>query len=62
MLPKPSRDIRICVDLKPLNKEVLREFHPLPKVEEMLGQLNGATIFSKLDANSKSRLSGNPSC
>ena len=65
VVPKPSRDIRICVDLKPLNEGVLREFHPLPKVEETLGQLNGATIFSKLDANSgfcKFRLPGNPSC
>ena len=52
MVPKPSGDVRICVDLKPLNEGVLREFHRLPKVEETLGQLNGATIFSKLDANS----------
>ena len=53
VVPKPSGDVRICVDLKPLNEGVSREFHPLPKVEETLGQLNGATIFSKLDANSR---------
>ena len=52
VVPKPSRDVRICVDLKPLNEGVLREFHPLPKVEETLAQLTGTTIFSKLDANS----------
>ena len=52
IVPKPSGDIRICVDLKPLNKEVLHEFHPLPKVEETLAQLTGATVFTKLDANS----------
>ena len=51
-MPKPSGDVRICVDLKPLNEGVLREFNPLPKVEETLAQLTGATIFSKLDANS----------
>ena len=46
--------VRVCVDLKPLqlNEGVLHEFHPLNKVEETLGQLNGAMIFSKLDANS----------
>jgi len=38
--------------LKPLNEGVLREFHPLPKVEETLAQLTGATIFSTLDVNS----------
>ena len=49
---KKSDDIRICVDLKPLNKSVMWEVHPLPKVDETLAQLSGAKIFSKLDANS----------
>ena len=31
---KKSGFIRICVDLKPLNKTVLREVHSLPKVDE----------------------------
>ena len=49
---KPSGDVRICVDLKPLNESVRREFLSLPKVDENLAQLAGATVFSKLDANS----------
>jgi hypothetical protein len=42
------------MDLKPLNESVLREIHPLPKVDEILVQLDGpgAKVFSKLDANS----------
>ena len=52
VVPKSSGDVRICVDLKPLNEGVLREFYPLPKIEETLAQLSGATVFSKLDANS----------
>ena len=44
--------MRICVDLKPLNSNVLREVHPLPAVDETLAQLAGAAVFSKLDANS----------
>jgi hypothetical protein len=51
-VPKPSGDVRICVDLKPLNESVRREFHALPKVDDNLAQLAGATVFSKLDANS----------
>ena len=39
------------MDLKPLNKYVLRETHPLPKVDKMQAQLSGAKVFSKLDAN-----------
>ena len=50
--PKKVGAIRICVDLKPLNDNVLREVHPLPKVNDILAQLTGAKVFSKLDANS----------
>ena len=52
MVPKKSGDVCICVDLKPLNESVLREVHPLPKVDKTLTQLTGARVFSKLDANS----------
>ena len=52
MVPKRSGDVRICVDLKPLNESVLMEVHPMPKVDETLAQLAGAALFSKLDANS----------
>jgi transposase InsO family protein len=52
VVPKKSGAVRICVDLKPLNQSVLREVHPIPKVDDVLGKLAGATIFSKLDANS----------
>ena len=52
VVPKKSGKVRICVDLKPLNASILREVHPLPKVDETLAQLSGAKVFSKLDANS----------
>ena len=51
-MPKKAGVIRICVDLKPLNEHVLREVHPLPKVDDTLAQMTGAKVFSKLDANS----------
>ena len=51
-IPKKNGKLRICVYLKNLNEAVQREAYPLPKVDEMLAQLSGATIFSKLDANS----------
>ena len=50
MAAKKNGDVRICVDFQPLNKWVLREVHPLPKVDETLAQLSGAKLFSKLDA------------
>ena len=52
VIPKKTGAVRICVDLRPLNKYVKREIHPLPKVDTILAQIQGAQIFSKLDANS----------
>ena len=52
VVPKRSGEVCICVDLKPLNECVLREVYPIPKVDETLAQLLGASVFSKLDANS----------
>ena len=52
VVPKKTGAVRICVHLKPLNESVLREVHPIPKLDEILGKLSGATIFSKLYANS----------
>ena len=52
VVPKKSGDVCICVDLKLLNESVLRETHPLPDVDEILGQLTGATVMSKLNTNS----------
>ena len=52
MVPKASRKVRIYVDLKPLNKSVMREVHPLPSVDSTLVQLAGSKLFSKLDTNS----------
>ena len=52
VVKKKNGGVRICIDLKSLNQYVLREQYPLPKVDYILGQLTGATVFSKLDANS----------
>ena len=34
VVPKKSGEVHICVDLKELNESVLREIHPIPKVDE----------------------------
>jgi len=51
VIPKPSGKVRICIDMKPLNENVEREFHPLPAVDKTLAQLSGEILFTKLDAN-----------
>ena len=49
---KKSGDVRICVDLKGLNKSIKRERYMLPTIDDILPKLTGATMFSKLDAAS----------
>jgi len=45
VVPKGSGAIQICVDLKPLNEYVLREVHPMPKLDTTPAQLSGPTVF-----------------
>ena len=52
VVPKPSREVRICVDLTKLNANIKREVHPLPSVDYTLGRIRNSKIFSKIDANS----------
>ena len=47
--PKPDGDIRVCVDMRRANEAIERERHSIPTIEEILYDLNGSTIFSKLD-------------
>lgn len=47
---KPNGKIRICLDPKNLNDNVLREHFYIPTFEEIACQMSGATIFSILDA------------
>ncbi|KAK3697503.1 hypothetical protein QZH41_002099 [Actinostola sp. cb2023] len=43
--------IRICVDMRAANEAIERERHPVPTVEDLIVDLNGSTVFSKIDLN-----------
>ena len=47
-VPKSNGDIRVCVDMRRVNEAILCERH-LITLEEILQDLNGATVFYKLD-------------
>lgn len=47
---KPNNDIRLCLDTRELNKFVKREYFEIPTLDEFMAKMNGAQVFSKLDA------------
>ncbi|KAJ8038504.1 hypothetical protein HOLleu_15949 [Holothuria leucospilota] len=53
VVTKPTRpnEIRLCVDMRAPNKAIQRERHVTPTIDDIIANLNGATIFSKLDLN-----------
>ena len=48
---KRDGDVRICVDMKLVNQAIIRERQPIPTFEEVLQDLNGSTVFSRVDLN-----------
>ena len=53
VVPKPQKqnEIRICVDMRALNKAIVRERHVIPTIDDVLYDLNGCKVFSKVDLN-----------
>ena len=46
---KKYKSIRLCVDFRALNKKTRPDRHPIPRIQEMLDNLNGMSWFSVLD-------------
>lgn len=49
--PKNPEKVRVCVDMRCANQAIRRERHITPTVDDIINDLNGATVFSKLDLN-----------
>ncbi|XP_021343899.1 uncharacterized protein K02A2.6-like [Mizuhopecten yessoensis] len=49
VVPKPDGDIRLCVDMRRANEAIIRERHPIPTADEILYDINGSKVFSRLD-------------
>ena len=46
---KKSGGLRVCVDLRQVNKAVIPDKYPLPTAEELTTLFHGSAVFSKLD-------------
>ena len=49
LVGKPDGSVRFCVDFRRLKERMLRDNDPLPHLEEILGGMRGAQVFSTID-------------
>ena len=49
VVPKSDGEVRICVDMREPNQAIKRTKHPMPTLDDLISDLNGSTVFSKLD-------------
>ena len=48
-MDKRDGTTRLCVDYRKLNDVTIKNKYPLPKIEDLFDQMNGARVFSKID-------------
>ncbi|KAA0043088.1 ty3-gypsy retrotransposon protein [Cucumis melo var. makuwa] len=51
-LKKKDGSMRLCIDYRKLNKVTVKNHYPLPRIDDLFDQLQGATVFSKIDLRS----------
>ncbi|GKA63202.1 putative reverse transcriptase domain-containing protein, partial [Tanacetum coccineum] len=49
---KKDRSFRICIDYRELNKLTVKNHYPLPRIDDLFDQLQGSSIYSKIDLRS----------
>ncbi|WVY91911.1 hypothetical protein V8G54_037425 [Vigna mungo] len=52
LVKKKDGSSRLCIDYHQLNKLTIKNKYPLPRIEDLLDQLRGASVFSKIDLRS----------
>ncbi|KAL0560583.1 hypothetical protein IC582_000992 [Cucumis melo] len=51
-MKKKDGSMNLCIDYRELNKVTVKSRYPLPRIDDLFDQLQGATVFSKIDLRS----------
>ena len=49
LVKKKDGSMRMCINYRGLNAVIIKNKYPLPLIDELFDQLNGAKYFTKLD-------------
>ena len=49
---KKDGTLRLCIDYRKLNQVTVKNKYPLPRIDDLFDQLQGAEVFSKIDLRS----------
>ncbi|GKG34572.1 hypothetical protein Tco_0437268, partial [Tanacetum coccineum] len=51
-IKKKDGSIWMCIDYQELNKLMVKNLYPLPRIDDLFDQLQGSSVYSKIDLRS----------